>query len=571
MKLRYILPILFLLFAFVSCQEDNTPPPANPNPNYTETGPSMDFVHPGILHTTSSLNRMKNFVMGNVSPAIDCYRKLESNRLASSSYAIQGPFTVIARDGINASTKTPSEEDHKAAYLNAVMWCLTGNEAHAKKTIEILNAYAETLREIGPDANDDPLCASLQGFLLVNAAELIRYTYEPVSQTDIDAWEKMFRNVFIPVLREFFAKPAYTNGNWGTAAIKAFMGFGVFLDDESLYNEAVDFFYNGNDNGSLTNYISETGQCQESGRDQNHTMLGLGHLAEACEIAYNQKNETLYSASENRLLTGYEYTAKYNLGYNDVPFVTWQDVTGRYSNWTVISTADRGSFRPVFEIAYNHYVTRKGLKMPYTQQVISRISPEGEAQWCDHPGYGTLLFRSESGMPPSEGAVDGKGTDWKVVTNNATGKAEGDDYIVTPSLQGNGKYRGDVKRGQLALHIGNYPILAVVIKGLPATRAFTFDSSEYGYYKNSVGNQWGQNTASSIVKDYGTVYYWNFSEGNFFKDDKNVYLSTDKSFNITITLKIADLVYPDGVSPYTIKWMKAFRNVDELNSYLEEN
>ena len=159
-------------------------------------------------------------------------------------------------------------------------------------------------------------------FFLVNAAELIRYTYEPVSQTDIDAWEKMFRNVFIPVLREFFAKPAYTNGNWGTAAIKAFMGFGVFLDDESLYNEAVDFFYNGNDNGSLTNYISETGQCQESGRDQNHTMLGLGHLAEACEIAYNQKNETLYSASENRLLTGYEYTAKYNLGYNDVPFVT---------------------------------------------------------------------------------------------------------------------------------------------------------------------------------------------------------------------------------------------------------
>ncbi len=61
--------------------------------------------------------------------------------------------------------KTPSEEDHKAAYLNAVMWCLTGNEAHAKKTIEILNAYAGTLREIGPDANDDPLCASLQGFL----------------------------------------------------------------------------------------------------------------------------------------------------------------------------------------------------------------------------------------------------------------------------------------------------------------------------------------------------------------------------------------------------------------------
>ena len=43
MKMKYILPILCLLFTFVSCQEDNTPPPPNPNPNYTEVGPSMEF------------------------------------------------------------------------------------------------------------------------------------------------------------------------------------------------------------------------------------------------------------------------------------------------------------------------------------------------------------------------------------------------------------------------------------------------------------------------------------------------------------------------------------------------
>ena len=571
MKMKYILPILCLLFTFVSCQEDNTPPPPNPNPNYTEVGPSMEFVHPGILHTTASITRMQNFVNGNVSPAVDCYRLLQQNSLASASYIIQGPFTTIARfnpDMTPHPTKTKSEEDHKAAYLNALMWNITKNEAHAQKSIEILNAYAGTLREIDMSDNDAPLCAALQGFLLANAAELMRHTYPSVSDTDAKSWENMFRNVFIPVLRNFFAKSPYANGNWGTAAIKAFMAFGIFLDDESFYNEAVTFFYEGHDNGSLTNYIMESGQCQESGRDQNHTMLGIGHLAEACEIAYNQGNETLWSASENRLMKGYEYTAKYNLGY-DVPFEPFTDVTG--VRWNNISDDDRGKFRPVFEIAYNHYVTRKGLEMPYTQQVISRISPEGDAMWCDHPGYGTLLFRTESGMPPSEGAIDGKGTDWNVVTKDATGKAEGDDYVVTPSLQTNGKYRGDVKRGQLALHIGNYPVLAVVIKGLPATRAFTFDSSEYGYYKNSGGSQRGQNTASTITKDYGTVYYWNFSEGNFFKDNQNVYLPTDKSFNITITLKIADLVYPDGVAPYTVKWMKSFRNEAELIKYLEEN
>jgi hypothetical protein len=569
MKNIFLISISCLFCAFASCQNFDNPPPGNPNPNYTEEGPSMEFVHPGILHTTASLTRMKNFVLGNVSPAIDCYRLMQENPLSSSTYVMQGPFTIIARDGANASTKRPSEDDHEAAYLNSLMWYITGNEAHALKTIEIMNAYAGTLREIGPDSNDDPLCASLQGFLLANAAEIIKHTYEQVSDADVKSWEGMFNNVFIPVLREFFAKPAYTNGNWGAAAIKAFMAFGVFMDNESLYNEAVDFFYNGEDNGSLTNYIAESGQCQESGRDQNHTMLGLGQLAEACEIAYNQNNETLYSASSNRLLTGYEYTAKYNLGYNDVPFVTWQDVTGRYSNWTSISTADRGRFRPIFEIVYNHYVTRKGLEMPYTRQIISEISPEGDAQWCDHPGYGTLLFRTETGMPPSEGAVEGKGTDWSVVTANATGVASGDDYIVTPAPAGE-KFRGDVRRGKLSLHIGNYPILAVVVQGLPATRAFTFDSSEFGYYKNSRGTQWGQNTAYIVEKDYGTVYYWDFSEGNFFKSE-NVQLPANQSFDITITLKIADLVYPEAMTPYTIKWMKSFRNVQELNTYLEEN
>ena len=565
MKMKYILPILCLLFTFVSCQEDNTPPPPNPNPNYTEVGPSMEFVHPGILHTTAAITRMQNFVNGNVSPAIDCYRLLQQSPLSSSTYEIQGPFTVISRFGQNtSSTKTPSEKDHEAAYLNAIMWCITQNPAHAQKSIEILNAYAGTLREIDMSDNDAPLCAALQGFLLANAAELMRHTYPSVSDTDVKSWENMFRNVFIPVLRNFFAKSPYANGNWGTAAIKAFMAFGIFLDDESFYNEAVTFFYEGHDNGSLTNYIMESGQCQESGRDQNHTMLGIGHLAEACEIAYNQGNETLWSASENRLMKGYEYTAKYNLGY-DVPFEPFTDVTG--VRWNNISDDDRGKFRPVFEIAYNHYVTRKGLEMPYTQQVISRISPEGDAMWCDHPGYGTLLFRTESGMPPSEGAIDAKGTEWSVITSGATDKNDGDNLVVTPAKSGE-KYRGDIQN-DLTLHVGNYPVIAIVIEGLPEKKAITFDSptNGYGSFVNDKSNQYGLNSHSIIEKDYGTVYYWDLTKGTFTGNP----IPTDKSFDMTVKIKLADMVYSDTVTPYTIKWTKSFRNEAELIKYLEEN
>ncbi|EFI40629.1 conserved hypothetical protein [Bacteroides sp. 3_1_23] len=528
-------------------------------------GPSMEFVHPGILHTTASITRMQNFVNGNVSPAIDCYRLLQQSPLPSSTYEIQGPFTVISRFGQNTSaTKTPSEEDHEAAYLNAIMWCITQNPAHAQKSIEILNAYAGTLREIDMSDNDAPLCAALQGFLLANAAELMRHTYPSVSDTDVKSWENMFRNVFIPVLRNFFAKSPYANGNWGTAAIKAFMAFGIFLDDESFYNEAVTFFYEGHDNGSLTNYIMESGQCQESGRDQNHTMLGIGHLAEACEIAYNQGNETLWSASENRLMKGYEYTAKYNLGY-DVPFEPFTDVTG--VRWNNISDDDRGKFRPVFEIAYNHYVTRKGLEMPYTQQVISRISPEGDAMWCDHPGYGTLLFRTESGMPPSEGAIDAKGSEWSVITSGATEKNDGDNLVVTPAKSGE-KYRGDIQN-DLTLHVGNYPVIAIVIEGLPEKKAITFDSptNGYGSFVNDKSNQYGLNSHSIIEKDYGTVYYWDLTKGTFTGNP----IPTDKSFDMTVKIKLADMVYSGTVTPYTIKWTKSFRNEAELIKYLKEN
>ena len=39
----------------------------------------------------------------------------------------------------------------------------------------------------------------------------------------------------------------------------------------------------------------------------------------------------------------------------------------------------------------------------------------------------------------------------------------------------------------------------------------------------------------------------------------------------TVKIKLADMVYSDTVTPYTIKWTKSFRNEAELIKYLEEN
>ncbi len=353
-----------------------------------------EFIHPGILHTNSDLERIRNYVRKEEFPPMGSYNVLKNMETSSSSYHINGPFPYIARDGVNAHTKTPTEHDFNAAYRNALMWIITGNEAHAEKSIEIINAYSDTLKGI-TGSNDNALTAALGGFILVNAAEIIRYTYKEWKKGDIERCENMFRQVFYEgygLVGSFFNRPAYTNGNWGNAAIKATMGFGVFLNDRKIFKRAVDLYYSkGKINGSLANYIiNKTGQCQESGRDQPHCMLGLGNLAAACEVGYNQGLD-MYGAMDNRLMAGYEYVSKYNLGHS-VPYVEWKDVTRKYSHWTVISPKARGQFRPIFEIAYNHYVNRKGLKMPWTDKVLAKIRPEGAPPWADEVGFGTLLF-----------------------------------------------------------------------------------------------------------------------------------------------------------------------------------
>lgn len=357
---------------------------------------AQEFVHPGILHSREDLSRIRSFVEKRMEPAWGSWEKLYSDPKTSPHYQIKGPFPVISRADEYAYTKAPCEDDFNAAYYNALAWTVTGDTRHAVKAMEIIRAYSAVLRRITP--RDDPLCAGLQGFIIVNAAEIMRYTFPAAEYAggwtpeDTRLATEMFREAFIPVFAKFHATPAYTNGNWGLSVLKGMVGMGVFLDDRALYREALDRYQEaGYDNGSLPNYTHPSGQLQESGRDQAHCMLGLGCMAELCEVAWIQ-GEDLYSALDNRLMTAYEYLAKYNLGYDDVPFFTWTDKTGKYSNWDVISTKARAQFRSVFEIAYAHYVDRKGLEMPYTKEVLRQIRPEGKGWTCDHPGFGSLLF-----------------------------------------------------------------------------------------------------------------------------------------------------------------------------------
>lgn len=352
----YLFPLL--LAALLSCEKSGETPSPEPDPQ-----PSV-FAHPGILINSADILRMKEQISSGIYPVYETYQALCIHSLADPSYQIKGPFEYLNRDtGGNGSAH---ENDFAAAWFLSVRWTISGDVSYGDKALEILYSYARILKGFEDGANDNPLCAGFDAYHIAKTAELLRYTgyLESTSDTEastkLDAVDAMLLGIFVPMLDWFYSQPAYANGNWGAVITRAYMAIAIHSDNQDMFEKARAFYLEGEDNGCVKHYILPSGQCQESGRDQRHAQLGLGALAETCEMAYKQGDETLYSAYDNLLLTGFEYTAKYNIGLS-VLFVAWAGDYG-VENWDVISSVGRGDFLPYYEVVYNHYCVRKGIK-----------------------------------------------------------------------------------------------------------------------------------------------------------------------------------------------------------------
>lgn len=360
---------------------------------FTVTINAQRFVHPGILHSEEDLQRIKEAVAKKQEPIYSGYQIYIQNSASQFTYKMQGPLAMVGRNPTVG--QAAYDNDANAAHQNAVMWAVTGDKRYADKAIEIVNSWSSTLNSI--TGKDAVLMAGLGPFKMINAAEILRHTNSGWKETDIKQAEKHFKKVIYPVLKDF---APFANGNWDAAAIKTVMALAVFCNDRPMFERALHYYVNGHGNGSLTHYIiNKDGQVQESGRDQAHTQLGIGMLAECCAIAWNQGLD-LYAYEHNRLLKGFEYVAKFNLGNDDVPFTEWLDRTGKYHHKKIAQQA-RGDLRAVYEQVYHHYVIKKGFDVPYVQQAAEKLRPEGPGRpGADHPGYGTLYFTTSKEKNP---------------------------------------------------------------------------------------------------------------------------------------------------------------------------
>jgi hypothetical protein len=147
---------------------------------------------------------------------------------------MRGPRAVLCRGSCSnyTSTFTP---DVRGAYQNALMWYITREQGHWDTATSILDAWGGNLTDI--IGTDTSLLVGLEGDLLVNAAEIMRWEGGWVERGARPIGTSGFANQ----LYWLFAKQSINIGqaNYGMASIKALLSFAVYLDDVTLVSSGI--------------------------------------------------------------------------------------------------------------------------------------------------------------------------------------------------------------------------------------------------------------------------------------------------------------------------------------------
>jgi hypothetical protein len=382
------------------------------------------FVHPGITHKRSDLDRMKAMVEAQIDPWYSSYQEMISDDKASYDYEVQGDesFTLLERDSPRTNYGAWNS-DIRAAYYNAIRWYISGDSRHADKAIEIFNAWTNLTSVTS--GGTDSLSGGV-GYIMVEAAELIKSTYDGWPEDEIQAFKDMlvypgYSTTAIPSGDTTFYWMSYQgdpgrHGNQGLSGWRTVMAMGIFMDNEIMYDRALRYIqglphrdddlaypsgprvattlssegefadtYNTTTysttadygyNELMTNYIYANGQCQESSRDHQHTAFGIGLLTSMSEMAWNQGDD-LYGHEDDRLLLGLEYNMRYNVS-------TVQTFSDQETPW--VPTVASGEFLEGFDRTCRWY--SKAISTDGAGEIFSGQRPVFEMPLAHYYGRG---------------------------------------------------------------------------------------------------------------------------------------------------------------------------------------
>ncbi|CAH0022136.1 unnamed protein product [Clonostachys rhizophaga] len=386
---------------------------------------AQPFIHPGALHSRKDIERVKGHVRSQEQPWLRAWQHLESARLAQATW-VPTPQSILVRGRSTTNASVPSENygyayrDAHSAYQLTLRWIIGGNETYADRAVVILNSWASTLVDI-QGTEDKYLATGLYGYQFANAAELLR-TYRGWAYSDQRAFGVMLNDIFAKYSREFLDhhnyKPDFYYANWDLCNIACLMSVGIFNENRTMFDFAVDYWKNGLPgdssvvvNGalpyfSIANYTEEGSgktlmQHQESGRDQGHSLLCMALVGVIGQQGWNQGLD-LFSTFGRQILNAAEYVAKYNTNHTVpyTPYTSWEGLL------TVISPKSRFDARPGYELLHSHYAELESRNASwskdYRDYVNRNITANVEGGGGDYGpnsggydsfGHGTLMYR----------------------------------------------------------------------------------------------------------------------------------------------------------------------------------
>lgn len=354
---------------------------------------SRTFVHPGLLHTDEDFERMRAKVAEGAEPWAGTWETL-INYEDTSLDQVPQPVEVLVRGG-EGENFLVLIDDLRAMYGLALAWKITDDARYADLAVEFLDAWSTTLTQV--NGNTDRFLASgLYAYQLANVGEILR-DYPGWTPQGLERFQAMLLTSFYPLQSEWLKNhdgscSSHFWANWDMANLAGMLAVGVFTDRAAIYDEALAYLHSGVGNGALENMVfyvhpGNLGQYQESGRDQGHSNLGVTLMGVIAKQALNQGDD-LFAWENYRLLSAFEYIARYNVGV-DVPYVPYgPNCADAYQE--VISEDGRGHRRRSWLLPLNHYRNRVGIAVPWMEAKHEDVGAEVWRWSNDELGWGSL-------------------------------------------------------------------------------------------------------------------------------------------------------------------------------------
>lgn len=342
-----------------------------------------EFKHPGVFLDVAQIEAVRKNISDGSSVTMQALQAMQKSPLASLDYQPK-PWAVVECGSFSKPDLgcTDESNDAQAAYTHALLWAFLHDERHARKAVEIMDAWSSTLTG-GHTNSNAPLQASWNAQLWPRTAEIIRYTTDAWSPQAIARFETMLRTQYLPNIVAMGRCHVF---NWQASAIEARANIAIFTNDRAGFDEAIGLWperarsslYLTRDGAVplshswcpkqgeelIKDWFGQRtfvdGHAQETCRDLEHTAYGLAALINVAETARIQGVD-LYGSGKERLMAAMEYHARLK-NRSSVPD-------------GVCGGTLKGDLTGTMEVGYNHYVGREGNELPETSAWLNARRP----------------------------------------------------------------------------------------------------------------------------------------------------------------------------------------------------